>query len=170
MLSLVAAYGYDAVAAAGVDVSCIVIVSFCFVIHTHACTKLTPPPPPLHLSPQRDGSNLYMTLHVHKVDDRTLVEDGKKTVPVPAGWNIAPGDADDVRVCGAHPWQSNWLVFADTHICGTAMCDSPSLIGTQPPAAEFTEILGQVFPHAENREKAVQRLSQTGCARGECNI
>ncbi len=86
-----------------------------------------------------------MTLHVHKVDDRTLVQDGQKPVPVPDGWNIAPGDADDVRVCGAHPWQSNWLVLADAYICGTAMCHIPSYIGTQPPAAEFTKILGQIF-------------------------
>jgi hypothetical protein len=90
-----------------------------------------------------------MTLHLHKVDDRTLVEDGNKPVHVPAGWDIAPGDADDMRVCGAHPWQIEWLVFADdTHKCGTAMCNHSTLIGTQPPATEFTEILGQILPHA----------------------
>ena len=88
-----------------------------------------------------------MTLHLHKVDDRTLVQDGKKPVHVPAGWDIAPGDADDMRVCGAHPWQSYYLVFADGYNCGTAMCDS-YWIGTQPPATEFTEILGQILPHA----------------------
>jgi hypothetical protein len=54
-----------------------------------------------------------MTLHCHKVDDHTLVEDGQKPVHVPAGWEIAPGDADDIRVCGAHPWQSDRLVFVD---------------------------------------------------------
>jgi hypothetical protein len=54
-----------------------------------------------------------MTLHCHKVDDHTLVEDGQKPVHVPAGWKIAPGDADDIRVCGAHPWQSDRLVFVD---------------------------------------------------------
>jgi hypothetical protein len=42
---------------------------------------LSPPPAP----PQRDGPNLYMTLHCHKVDVRTLVEDGDKPLPVPAG-------------------------------------------------------------------------------------
>ncbi len=147
--SLVVAYGFDAVEAAGLDVSCI-LVSFLLCSFKRAL-KLTPPPPhpPLHLSPQRDGSNLYMTLHLHKVDDRTDVDDGRKLVHVPAGWDIAPGDADDVRVCGAHPWQSYFLVFADdNHICGTAMCDNSSYIGTQPPAAEFTEILGQILTHA----------------------
>ena len=66
---------------------------------------------------------------------------------MPAGWDIAPGDADDMCVCGAHPWQSYYLVFADTYACGTAMPEI-SLIGTQPPATEFTEILGQILPHA----------------------
>jgi hypothetical protein len=36
-----------------------------------------------------------MTLHSHKVDDRTLVKDGGKPVHVPSGWEIAPGDAHD---------------------------------------------------------------------------
>jgi hypothetical protein len=90
-----------------------------------------------------------MTLHLHKVDDRTLVEDGNKPVHVPAGWDIAPGDADDMRVCGAHPWQIEWLVFADdTYKCGTAMCNYSALIGTQKPATEFTEIFGQILPDA----------------------
>jgi hypothetical protein len=86
-----------------------------------------------------------MTLHARKVDDRTLVGDDQKPVPVPAGWNIAPGDADDVRVCGTHPWQSDWLVFADTYICGTAMCDQSSYIGTQPQLQNLRNFLGQNF-------------------------
>jgi hypothetical protein len=70
-----------------------------------------------------------MTLHFHKVDDRTRVYDGDKPSQVPAGWQIAVGDADDVRVCGAHPWQSHYLVFADGDVYGTAMCPTPSNIG-----------------------------------------
>jgi hypothetical protein len=62
-----------------------------------------------------------MTLHVHKVDDRTDVRDGHKPVRVPAGWEIAPGDAHDIRVCGAHPWQSYNLVFSNGDSYGTAM-------------------------------------------------
>ncbi len=81
-------------------------------------------PPSLHLSPQRDGSNLYMTLHVRKVDGRTVVGDGHKPVHVPSGWEIAPGDAHDIRVCGAHPWQSHALVFSNGDGCGTAMDSS----------------------------------------------
>jgi len=70
-----------------------------------------------------------MTLHSHKVDGGSLVSDGMKPVHVPAGWQIAAGDADDIRVCGAHPWQSQWVVFANGDICGTAM-NSPSYTGT----------------------------------------
>jgi hypothetical protein len=89
-----------------------------------------------------------MTLHLHKVDERTVVYDGRKPVHVPAGWDIAPGDADDMRVCGAHVWQTDFLVFADGYECGTDMGNCSHLRGTQPPAAEFTEILGQILPHA----------------------
>jgi hypothetical protein len=62
-----------------------------------------------------------MTLHFHKIDDRTFVSDGEKPSQVPAGWQIAVGDADDIRVCGAHPWQSFWLVFAHGVPYRTAM-------------------------------------------------
>ena len=70
-----------------------------------------------------------MTLHFHKVDDRTVVSDGDKPSQVPAGWQIAVGDADDIRVCGAHPWQSYWLVFANGDYYGTAMCNRHDYIG-----------------------------------------
>ncbi len=70
-----------------------------------------------------------MTLHSHKVDDRTRVGDGDKPLQVPAGWEIAVGDADDIRVCAAHPWQSHCLVFANGDYYGTAMCNMPSYIG-----------------------------------------
>jgi hypothetical protein len=70
-----------------------------------------------------------MTLHRHKVDggahpgsifdDR--VNDGDQPLVVPAGWQIADGSADDVRVCGDHPWQSACLVFANGDIYGTAL-------------------------------------------------
>jgi hypothetical protein len=63
-----------------------------------------------------------MTLHFHKVDDRTRVEDGSEPVNLPEGWEIAAGDVDDIRVCAAHPWQSSCLVFANGSAYGTAMC------------------------------------------------
>ena len=64
-----------------------------------------------------------MTLHRHKVDDRTIVQDGNQPLKVPAGWQIADGSADDARVCGAHPWQSSFLVFANGDAYGTALHD-----------------------------------------------
>jgi hypothetical protein len=87
--SLVVVYGYDAVKAAGVNLNS-------YVLH--------------------DGPNLYMTLHCHKVDDRNGghdCKDGDVPVHVPAGWHIAPGDANDIRVCHAHYWQGWYLVFAN---------------------------------------------------------
>jgi hypothetical protein len=133
-------FGYDAVAAAGVDFtffkalrgrekdlrSCI-LVSFLLCSCTRALELTSPPPSPIPL--QRDGSNLYMTLHVLKVDDRTKVRNGDTPVHAPFGWPIAPGDADDARVCGAHPWQSNVLVFSNGDAYGTAMQSSSSHAG-----------------------------------------
>ena len=70
-----------------------------------------------------------MTLHRHKVDDRSIVGDGQQPLPVPAGWQIAEGNADDIRVCAAHPWQSDALVFANGDIYGTAACVDPCCRG-----------------------------------------
>ena len=58
-----------------------------------------------------------------------MVEDGQQPVHVPAGWQIADGSADDARVCGAHPWQSAYLVFANGDAYGTAACPVPFYIG-----------------------------------------
>jgi hypothetical protein len=70
-----------------------------------------------------------MTLHRRKVDDSTIVWDGEQPVHVPEGWQIADGSADDARVCGAHPWQSICLVFANGDRCGTAAHPDPSYRG-----------------------------------------
>ncbi len=70
-----------------------------------------------------------MTLHRHKVDNSTIVRDGTQPLPVPAGWQIAEGNADDIRVCAAHPWQSGCLVFANGDRCGTDACTVSSLRG-----------------------------------------
>jgi hypothetical protein len=70
-----------------------------------------------------------MTLHMHRVDDRTVVYDGEEPLDVPGGWQIADGSADDVRVCGAHPWQSHHLLFANGDTYGTAACYFPCDIG-----------------------------------------
>jgi hypothetical protein len=62
---------------------------------------------------------------------------------VPAGWQIADGTADDMRVCGAHPWQSNFLVFANGDLYGTAACYDSSYIGDRSfccSVEKFTKI------------------------------
>jgi hypothetical protein len=104
-----------------------------------------------------------MSLHSHKVDDGTYVGDGKKPVHVPSGWEIAPGDAHDIRVCGAHPWQSWYLVFSNGDVYGTAY--KPSLVGaTLNPSKKLN------FFTPENRGKMGQRPPYTGRARGEGRV
>jgi hypothetical protein len=105
-----------------------------------------------------------MSLHSHKVDDDTHVEDGNKPVHVPSGWEIAPGDADDIRVCGAHPWQSYGLVFSNGDAYGTAYAASSDIGATLNPSKNLN------FFTPENREKSEQRLPYTGRARGEVKV
>ena len=81
-----------------------------------------------------------MTLHRDKVDDSTIAydgDDGDQPLDVPAGWQIADGSADDARVCGAHPWQSYCLVFANGDAYGTAACGGPSYRGNYRGNAQF---------------------------------
>ena len=70
-----------------------------------------------------------MTLHMRRVDVSTMANDGNQPLDVPAGWQIADGSADDARVCGAHPWQSHYLVFANGDVYGTARQPDPSVRG-----------------------------------------
>jgi hypothetical protein len=122
-ISLVATYGYDAVKTAGCDISHILVSALlCTCTHTHALTESHPL--------QRDGPYLYTTLHSHKVDDRTLVRDGKEPVHIPSNWEVSPCDADGIRVCAAHPWQSYYLVFSNGDVYGTLMHPHSSQIGT----------------------------------------
>jgi hypothetical protein len=84
-----------------------------------------------------------------------------KPVHVPSGWEIAPGDAHDIHVCTAHPWQSWYLVFSNGVLYGTAMAPDPSHIGaTLNPSKKFN------FFTPENREKNGRR-GGTGRARGD---
>ena len=70
-----------------------------------------------------------MSAHGHAVNTGNVLNDGLTFAEVRAGWTVAPGDANDVSVCGAHRWGSTYLVFADGFACGTAYCDNPSNIG-----------------------------------------
>jgi hypothetical protein len=88
----------------------------------------TSPIPPF---PQLHGSFYYAVAHARIFDlgSRDYYErDGKRFVRLPSeeGWEVAPEDASDVEVCGLHPWQSNFLVFADSDAAGTKACKYPS--------------------------------------------
>ena len=77
-----------------------------------------------------------------------------KIVTFGAGWQIAGGDADDVRVCGAHPWQSDYLVFANGNCYGTARWGDPSLIGACARRAAAATAKNMKFsPHARQQGK-----------------
>ena len=112
-----------------------------------------------------------MTLHMHRVDGRREVSNGNWPLDVPAGWQIADGSADDVRVCGAHPWQSYWLVFANGDRYGTAACPNPSYIGN----AQFLLFSRKIYKNLQNpdsakteiREKIGPRLPCKGREGGE---
>ncbi len=77
-----------------------------------------------------------------------------KIVTFGAGWQIAGGDADDVRVCGAHPWQSYYLVFANGDSYRTAMCGNSSYIGACARRAAAATAKNMKFsPHARQQGK-----------------
>ena len=72
---------------------------------------------------------MYASAHLHDVGWYGVLNDGLTFVEVRAGWTVAPGDANDVNVCGANRWGSTYLVFADGFACGTALCNNLSNIG-----------------------------------------
>jgi hypothetical protein len=76
-----------------------------------------------------------MTLHRHKVDDSTIVNDGQHPLPVPAGWRVAEENEEGVYVCSNHPWQSDYLAFASDRIAKTACADSG--YSQETPICEF---------------------------------
>jgi hypothetical protein len=80
--------------------------------------KLTSALPP----PQRDGANLYMTLHLHKVDDGT--DNGSyhgQQMKLPEGWRIADANEAVMHICGAHPWQCAYLMLSNDIGYGTSL-------------------------------------------------
>ena len=77
-----------------------------------------------------------------------------KIVTFGAGWQIAGGDAADVRVCAAHYWQSWYLVFANGDAYGTAMCNNPPFIGACARRAAAATAKNMKFsPHARQQGK-----------------
>ena len=114
---------------------------------------------------------------MHRVDDRTVVKVGQQPVHMPAGWQIADGTADDMRVCGAHPWQSKYLVFANGDLYGTAACSPFSYIGDRSfccSVEKFTKIYKNLqnpdSAKTEIREKRGEQLPCKGRAGGESDV
>ena len=71
---------------------------------------------PLNIPPSKRvvfNGYIYATAHFHDVDGASLVEDGTDLVSLGAGFEVAPGDDNDVAVCNAHAWGSRSLAFAD---------------------------------------------------------
>ena len=94
-----------------------------------------------------------------------------KIVTFGAGWQIAGGDADDVRVCGAHPWQSQWLVFANGDCCGTAMCDVLCYKGACARRAAAATAKNMKFsPHARQQGKKWAATSLNRMRKGRDQI
>ena len=62
---------------------------------------------------QRHNGYVYATVHVHDVDGHDYIHDGETLVDIDAGFEIAPGDANDIQVANAHPWGCDSLVFID---------------------------------------------------------
>ena len=65
------------------------------------------------------------------IDDGNHAYDGKQPLHLPAGWQIADGSQDDIRICGANFWQSNCLVFANGDPYGTSACNNRLKTGRQ---------------------------------------
>ena len=75
---------------------------------------------------------MYASAHLHAVDGAAIIEDGDRFVDIGhVGFEIAPGDEDDIRVSNMHPWGSEWLVFSDGSSSATALgvAQLPSLAG-----------------------------------------
>jgi hypothetical protein len=93
------------------DVLRLVFYKFPLFIY-RSCTKVDP----LNIPPSKSvvfNGYIYATAHFHDVDGASLVEDGTDLVSLGAGFEVAPGDDNDVAVCNAHAWGSRFLAFAD---------------------------------------------------------
>ena len=63
------------------------------------------------------------------MEGRSYAQDGCVPCQVEEGWDIAPGDGDDLQVCRLHPWQSDYLAFADGCFAGTSAVEERPQFG-----------------------------------------
>jgi hypothetical protein len=71
---------------------------------------------------------VYRTARSREVHSNYLLVERYDLLEIEQGFEAAVGDADDLSAAAAHPWQSDFLVFADGSCCGTAAGNS-SYIG-----------------------------------------
>jgi hypothetical protein len=72
---------------------------------------------------QRYNGYIYVTAHVRDVLRDHPERDGCTYVVIQAGFEVAPGDANDIAVANAYPWGSERLVFSD----GSEACSALDL-------------------------------------------
>jgi hypothetical protein len=107
-----------------------------------------------------------MTLHGHAVDGKEICNDGKQLMHVPEGWHIAPGDADDVRVCAVHPWQCCVLVFANGesyytgYFVGTSAAHSTGMLSHDKFVLQLQNSHRKSI-HCNTREQGKKRMLLT---------
>jgi hypothetical protein len=110
-----------------------------------------------------------MTLHRRKFNVLAVATDGDHPVHVPEGWQIAPGDADDARVIGAHPWQTRMMSCANGHYLtnrGHGEGESNVNYVLRGACPHRSDGKFKVYLTPENRKKPGQPLIYRGCARG----
>lgn len=65
---------------------------------------------------------IYASAHAHEVDAcmHLLTYDGRESVSIDAGFEVAPGDVGDIKVTNRHQWGSYRMLFSDGSSADTA--------------------------------------------------
>jgi hypothetical protein len=113
--------------------------------------SLPPPPPPS--PPQHHNGYIYTTAHAHKVHDISQPRDGHRAVGPSDGFEVAPGDANDIEVANTYPWGCVHLVFSDGSWAGSSsrIALDPNLKGTLRACAKLALQMSGIKSHHEYR-------------------
>jgi hypothetical protein len=79
---------------------------------------------------------VFRTLHGHEPESRHLINEHEKFVEIPSGYELCPHDEVSIRACREHPWQAQYLVFADgipRFSAAAAPTCTPGGTGGSPP-------------------------------------
>ena len=119
---------------------------------------------------------IYASAHAHEVDQymQRSTYDGRKSVSIDAGFEIAPGDAGDIKVTNQHPWGSYRMIFSDGSSADTATAlwiatgDKPNLKGKKFGNGRLHyDATGVVNALHDNydillRRRRIQKISERG--------